>query len=106
MATIRIQSEDFDAAAEAATLTSGRRDVGAVVTFTGLCRDEAGRLNALELGRAAGARRHSGRDLARGRRAGTAAACAPSAHRRRRQTDRRSTDFFSHGVKHLYAPRL
>ncbi|MCC2098743.1 MAG: molybdenum cofactor biosynthesis protein MoaE [Hyphomicrobiales bacterium] len=49
MATIRIQSEDFDAAAEAATLTSGRRDVGAVVTFTGLCRDEAGRLNALEL---------------------------------------------------------
>jgi molybdopterin synthase catalytic subunit len=49
MATVRIQSEDFDATAEAAALTAGRRDIGAVVTFTGLCRDEAGRLAALEL---------------------------------------------------------
>lgn len=49
MATIRIQSEDFDAAEESALLTRGRRDVGAVVTFAGLCRDEAGRLAALEL---------------------------------------------------------
>lgn len=49
MATVRIQSEDFDAAAEAAALTADRKDVGAVVTFTGLCRDEAGRLAALEL---------------------------------------------------------
>lgn len=38
MFTVRIQSEDFDAAAEAAALTRGRTDVGAVVTFTGLCR--------------------------------------------------------------------
>ncbi|ADH89749.1 molybdopterin biosynthesis MoaE protein [Ancylobacter novellus DSM 506] len=38
MFTVRIQSEDFDAAAEAAALTRGRADVGAVVTFTGLCR--------------------------------------------------------------------
>ncbi len=30
-------------------MTAGRRDVGAVVTFTGLCRDEGGRLEALEL---------------------------------------------------------
>src|SRR5580704_14690711 len=37
-ATIRLQSEDFDAAAEAALLTRGRTDVGAVVTFTGICR--------------------------------------------------------------------
>jgi molybdopterin synthase catalytic subunit len=37
-ATIRLQSEDFDAAAEAARLTQGRTDVGAVVTFTGICR--------------------------------------------------------------------
>jgi molybdopterin synthase catalytic subunit len=36
--TIRLQREDFDAAAEAARLTHGRSDVGAVVTFTGLCR--------------------------------------------------------------------
>ncbi|WP_112662694.1 molybdenum cofactor biosynthesis protein MoaE [Microvirga flavescens] len=47
--TIRIQSEPFDAAAEATALTAGRTDVGAVVTFTGLCRDEGGRLAALEL---------------------------------------------------------
>lgn len=38
MFTVRIQSEDFDATAEAAALTRGRTDVGAVVTFTGLCR--------------------------------------------------------------------
>jgi molybdopterin synthase catalytic subunit len=37
-ATIRLQSEDFDAAAEAALLTRGRIDIGAVVTFTGVCR--------------------------------------------------------------------
>jgi molybdopterin synthase catalytic subunit len=43
MATIRLQREDFDAAAEAAKLTRGRSDIGAVVTFAGVCRDhEAG----------------------------------------------------------------
>jgi molybdopterin synthase catalytic subunit len=41
--TVRLQREDFDAAAEAAALTRGRSDIGAVVTFTGICRDhEAG----------------------------------------------------------------
>ena len=41
--TIRLQREPFDVAAEAAKLTRGRSDVGAVVTFTGICRgDEAG----------------------------------------------------------------
>jgi molybdopterin synthase catalytic subunit len=41
--TIRLQQEPFDAAAEAAALTRGRTDIGAVVTFTGLCRgDENG----------------------------------------------------------------
>jgi len=41
--TIRLQREPFDAAAEAAKLTRGRTDIGAVVTFTGICRgDEAG----------------------------------------------------------------
>ena len=30
-------------------MTRDRRDIGAVVTFTGLCRDEGGRLAALEL---------------------------------------------------------
>ena len=43
-ATIRLQREPFDAAAEAANLTRGRSDIGAVVTFTGICRgDENGR---------------------------------------------------------------
>ena len=49
MRRIAIQREDFDAAAEARKITLGRHDIGAVVTFTGLCRDEAGRLSALEL---------------------------------------------------------
>jgi molybdopterin synthase catalytic subunit len=37
-ATIRLQTDDFDAAAEAAKLTHGRVDIGAVVTFSGICR--------------------------------------------------------------------
>jgi len=47
--TVRVQAEDFDVAAEEALLTRGRRDIGAVVAFTGLCRDEDGALLALEL---------------------------------------------------------
>nr|WP_048647707.1 molybdenum cofactor biosynthesis protein MoaE [Nitratireductor soli] len=46
---IRVQAGDFALAAEVERMTAGRRDVGAVVTFTGLCRDEGGRLEALEL---------------------------------------------------------
>ena len=46
---VRIQAGDFDLAAEIARLTQGRADVGAVVTFSGLCRDEAGTLAALEI---------------------------------------------------------
>ena len=41
--TIRLQREAFDAAAEVKKLTQGRADIGAVVTFTGICRaDENG----------------------------------------------------------------
>ena len=47
--SVRIQREDFSVADEVAALTRGRGDIGAVVTFTGLCRDEGGRLQALEL---------------------------------------------------------
>ncbi|MDK1384944.1 molybdenum cofactor biosynthesis protein MoaE [Sinorhizobium sp. 8-89] len=47
--TVRVQREDFDLAAEVASLSRGRGDIGAVVTFSGLCRDEAGVLGALEL---------------------------------------------------------
>ncbi len=40
---VRLQREDFDVAAEVARLTRGRTDVGAVATFTGICRgSEAG----------------------------------------------------------------
>jgi molybdopterin synthase catalytic subunit len=42
-ATVRLQQEPFDAAAEARALTHGRTDIGAVVTFSGICRgDENG----------------------------------------------------------------
>jgi molybdopterin synthase catalytic subunit len=49
MAIVRVQAEDFDAAAEAQALAAGRRNVGALVTFVGLCRDDGGRLEALEI---------------------------------------------------------
>jgi molybdopterin synthase catalytic subunit len=43
IATIRLQREPFDAAAEVTKLVAGRTDIGAVVTFTGICRaDENG----------------------------------------------------------------
>src|SRR5271156_3928710 len=49
MGKVRVQAEDFDAAAEAGALAAGRADVGALVTFVGLCRDEGGRLASLEI---------------------------------------------------------
>jgi molybdopterin synthase catalytic subunit len=36
--TIRIQETDFDIAHEITALTQGRTDIGAVVTFSGICR--------------------------------------------------------------------
>jgi len=47
--TVRIQLGDFDLSEEISALTQGRADIGAVVSFTGLCRDEGGRLASLEL---------------------------------------------------------
>lgn len=46
---VRIQADDFDIAAEIARMRQASADIGAVVTFSGLCRDEAGTLAALEL---------------------------------------------------------
>ena len=40
--TIRIQSADFDIAAEIAALTKGNTDIGAVVSFSGICRGGEG----------------------------------------------------------------
>ena len=47
--TVRVQRGDFDLATEVQALSADRHDIGAVVTFSGLCRDEAGTLSALEL---------------------------------------------------------
>lgn len=47
--TVIVQREDFDTRPLVHALTDGRGDVGALVTFTGLCRDEGGVLAALEL---------------------------------------------------------
>jgi molybdopterin synthase catalytic subunit len=40
--TIRIQEEDFDIAREIEALTRSRTDIGAVVTFSGICRGTEG----------------------------------------------------------------
>jgi molybdopterin synthase catalytic subunit len=49
--TIRIQQADFDIAEEIAALTKARSDIGAVVTFTGVCRgtEHGGAIAALTL---------------------------------------------------------
>ena len=49
--TIRIQQADFDVARESALLTAGRTDIGAVVSFLGLCRgtEGGGEIAALRL---------------------------------------------------------
>ncbi len=41
-ATIRIQQADFDIAQEIAAIGKGRTDIGAVVSFTGICRGTEG----------------------------------------------------------------
>jgi molybdopterin synthase catalytic subunit len=40
--TVRLQRENFDIGAEIARLTAGRTDIGAVATFTGICRGSEG----------------------------------------------------------------
>lgn len=44
---VRVQAEDFDTGAEIARASP--EGAGAVVTFSGICRDDGGRLAALEL---------------------------------------------------------
>ncbi len=39
--SVSVQSEDFDLTAEVRSLTAGRVDIGAIVTFTGTVRGEA-----------------------------------------------------------------
>ncbi|MFL6820387.1 MAG: molybdenum cofactor biosynthesis protein MoaE [Bradyrhizobium sp.] len=40
--TVRIQQADFDIAREISALTKGRTDIGAVVSFSGVCRGTEG----------------------------------------------------------------
>ena len=49
--TIRIQEDDFDIAREIEVLTRSRTDIGAVVSFSGICRadDDSAKVAALTL---------------------------------------------------------
>lgn len=46
---VSVQADDFDMALELARIQHNRTDIGALVSFSGLCRDENGTLAALEL---------------------------------------------------------
>ena len=49
--TVRLQRDAFDIAREVEAMTRGRTDIGAVVTFTGICRgtEDDGPIAALTL---------------------------------------------------------
>jgi len=47
--TVRVQGEVFDTGAELTGFAANRRDVGAVVSFTGIVRDDSGDLERLEI---------------------------------------------------------
>jgi len=42
MATIKVQTEDFDVSREIAALTAGRTDIGGIGCFVGVVRERAG----------------------------------------------------------------
>ena len=46
---VRVQPDPFDAGAELNAFLSGRPDVGAVVSFTGIVRDRDGGLTAMQI---------------------------------------------------------
>ncbi len=47
--SVRVQTDAFDLGAEAARLVEGRADTGALVTFSGIVRDDTGTLGAMEI---------------------------------------------------------
>lgn len=47
--SVRVQSQPFDMGAEVEAFTAATRGAGAVVTFSGLVRDEGGTLTAMEI---------------------------------------------------------
>ncbi|MEC7258862.1 MAG: molybdenum cofactor biosynthesis protein MoaE, partial [Pseudomonadota bacterium] len=46
---VRVQADDFDTGKELAGFAAGRKDVGAVVSFTGVVRDTEGTLDRMEI---------------------------------------------------------
>ncbi|MEN3931241.1 molybdenum cofactor biosynthesis protein MoaE [Microvirga sp. W0021] len=46
---VSVQKEPFNTADETGILMSDQPDIGAIITFTGKCRSEGGRLSALEI---------------------------------------------------------
>lgn len=46
---IRVQQEDFDIGAEIVGLQAGRTDIGAIVSFTGIVRDQGGAVEEMTL---------------------------------------------------------
>ncbi|MCB2134624.1 MAG: molybdenum cofactor biosynthesis protein MoaE [Rhodobacteraceae bacterium] len=49
MARVRVQSDPFDFGTECASFGQGGRDVGAVVTFLGVVRDDDGQMDRMEI---------------------------------------------------------
>ncbi len=47
--TARVQTDPFDPGSELSVFSTGRTDVGAVVSFTGIVRDTDGTLQAMEI---------------------------------------------------------
>lgn len=47
--SVRVQSEPFDPGAELSRFAQGRADIGAVVSFTGIVRDDVGTLSRMEI---------------------------------------------------------
>ena len=47
--SVSVQEDNFDVGAELKVLNADKRDIGAVVSFTGVVRDTDGNLEALEL---------------------------------------------------------
>ena len=47
--TVRVQSDPFDLGAETTVFAAAARGAGAIVTFTGIVRDVAGQLQAMEI---------------------------------------------------------
>ena len=46
---VRVQTETFDPGAELSGFAQGRTDIGAVVSFTGIVRDDTGTLDRMEI---------------------------------------------------------